>query len=206
MYFSNHRTIVKPQSQSSGPIMMFPQSYQTILRARSVPPTVPTSPPADATIVQERPKSMKWGQPTWFLLHTLAQKVKAEAFPHIRKDLLDVIFKICNNLPCPDCASHATQHLNGINFNTIQSKEDLQVMLYNFHNIVNKKKGFELFDYQDLETKYSTANTVRIYQYFMQFFEQRNYSLRVGTTTFNRNMVIAYLKQWFANNIQYFDP
>lgn len=204
MRFSNYRTIQRQTSQSTvnGPIAMFQQSYRNTLQPRASPQL----PPPPQPVVQERPKTMKWGQPTWFLLHTLAQKVKADAFPKIRKDLLDIIFKICNNLPCPDCANHATQYLNGINFNTIQSKEDLQVMLYNFHNAVNKRKGFELFDFQDLEAKYSGANTVNIIQYFMQFFDQRNYSLRVGTTTFNRNMVVANLKQWFANNIQCFDP
>lgn len=186
----------------------------TFANRRQVQPVVgrhvlPPPPSPEATtppLVQERPKTMKWGQPTWFLFHTLAQKVKVDTFPYIRKDLLDLISKICNNLPCPDCANHATQYLQGINFNTIQTKEDLQVMLYNFHNIVNKKKGFELFLYQELEPKYSAANTARIIQYFMQFFEQQNYSMRVGTTTFNRNIVVREVKRWFADNIQYFEP
>ncbi len=154
---------------------------------------------------QEKPKSMKWGAPTWFLLHTLAEKVKDDQFLRIRKELLDVIVKICNNLPCPDCANHATQYLNGINFNAITTKTSLKDMIYQFHNTINKKKGFAQFNYLDLNDKYSKANTVNIIQNFMHFYEQKSYGLRVGTTSFHRSNVTANLKQWFMNNIQCFD-
>jgi hypothetical protein len=156
--------------------------------------------------IDEKPKTMKWGAPTWFLLHTLAEKVREEQFDKIRKDLLDIILKICNNLPCPDCANHATQYLNGINFNTIVTKERLKDMLFTFHNAVNKKKGFPSFQYSELNDKYSKANTTNVIQNFMYFYQQRTYSTRVGTTNFHRTNIVNDLKGWFTSNIQCFYP
>ena len=47
-------------------------------------------------IKEDRPKTMKWGQPTWFFLHTIAEKVNENSFPNIRRELLDIILKILN--------------------------------------------------------------------------------------------------------------
>lgn len=157
------------------------------------------------TVSEEKPQKMKWGPPTWFALHTLAEKVKEEAFPRIRKELFEMIFKICNNLPCPNCANHATQYMQSINVATIQTKKQLKDMLYQFHNSVNAKKGYPLFSYEELNEKYALSNTSNILKHFMQHFEQ-SYSSRVSPNNFHRTRAIAILKKWLAENIQCFDP
>jgi len=155
---------------------------------------------------QERPKTMKWGEPTWYLLHTLAQKVKEDQFPRMRKEFLDIILKICINLPCPDCANHATRYMQGVNFDTITTKQQLKDLLFRFHNTVNAKKGFPQFSYQDLDSKYSSAVTSNIILYFIQHFEKNNYSLRVGTSGFYRSRSVSAIKQWIFSNLQGFNP
>ena len=45
-----------------------------------------------------------WGPCTWYLFHTLAEKVKEESFPLIKESLISLIIRICSNLPCPECA------------------------------------------------------------------------------------------------------
>jgi Erv1 / Alr family len=152
-----------------------------------------------------KPKTMQWGEPTWFLFHTLAQKVKEDTFPEIRKELLTVITTICNNLPCPDCANHATQYINSLNLNTIQTKKDLINMLFVFHNTVNARKGYPAFLYADLEPKYSLAITVPIVQHFMKHFDKSNYSGRVGINNFHKTRAVAFLKSWFSTKLIYFD-
>ena len=67
-------------------------------------------------VEEPKPKTMLWGEPTWFLFHTLAEKVKPKDFPKIRESFIHIILRICSNLPCPDCANHALQYMNGINF------------------------------------------------------------------------------------------
>lgn len=161
------------------------------------------SPPVSITPKDTKP--MKWGEPTWFLFHTLAEKVKNESFTYIRPQLIQIIYTICLNLPCPDCALHATTYLNGINFNAIQTKEQLKDMLFTFHNVVNAKKGFPLFLRSDLDEKYSKAVTVNIIQNFMKFFENKVSNAHMMANNLYRNKMIAETKVWFNNNIGFFN-
>ena len=151
-----------------------------------------------------RPKTMIWGEPTWFLFHTLAHKVKDEAFPIVRQGLLDVIVKVCSNLPCPTCAEHATQFLQTVNFAAIQTKQNLKDLLFRFHNLVNAKKSFPLFAYAELDEKYNAANTGNIILNFMKHFEGSTPKLEANH--FSKMRTLQFLKQWFSQNLQYFEP
>ena len=87
----------------------------------SIMPIVHIRPPVVSNdvkpiIKKERVKEMLWGEPTWFLFHTLAEKTKDNYFPTIKNELFSFIKKICNNLPCPECAQHASRYVNGVNF------------------------------------------------------------------------------------------
>ena len=148
---------------------------------------------------------MKWGEPTWYLFHTLAEKVKEEYFSSVRQELLNTIYVICKNLPCPLCANHATQYMNGINFNTIQTKKDLIDLLWNFHNEVNKKKNFPVFSYDQLSEKYSRANLINIIQVFMIHFKDKHASLRMIADDLYRQQISSKMQDWFRKNIQYFN-
>ena len=49
-------------------------------------------------VVVERPsKKLPWGEPIWFLFHTLAHKIKEKSFLIVKNELLNIIFLICNN-------------------------------------------------------------------------------------------------------------
>ena len=63
-----------------------------------------------------------WGPPTWILFHTLIAKLTDDGFNTIGLQLFRYIKRICNNLPCPDCAQHATQFLSRVNMTTIKTK------------------------------------------------------------------------------------
>lgn len=151
-------------------------------------------------------KKMKWGEPTWFLFHTLAEKVKEENFAQIRSELFDVIKTICMNLPCPDCAGHATKYMKGVDFSTIKTKQDLKDMLFSFHNTVNKRKGYEQFAYEELGAKYSAAVTKNIIYNFMTYFQDKHFSIRMIADDFHRGRLVSKLKIWFNDNIKYFEP
>jgi hypothetical protein len=148
----------------------------------------------------------KWGPPIWTLFHTLAEKIKPEYFSAIRTDLLNVIYSICTNLPCPECAKHAMQHLNSLNFNTISTKDDLKNMLFRFHNSVNLRKGTAVFDYSELSSKYSTMNTSMVIYKFMEVFATKNYNVQLISNDFHKNRAVAHMQKWFAQNIQCFEP
>jgi len=157
------------------------------------------------TIKQEQSEKMRWGAPTWYLFHTLAEKVKDEAFPIVRKELLNIIVTICSNLPCPDCASHATKYMNGINLDSIQSKQDLKDMLFRFHNSVNSRKNFPLFSQSELDNKYSLANTVAIIQNFFRVYDRSSSSSKLSVNFLYRSTSISNIRSWLTLNISHFD-
>jgi len=153
----------------------------------------------------EKPKKMKWGEPTWFFMHTMAQKVKPEHFQQIRQGFLSQINNICRNLPCPDCAAHASQYLDKSNFNRIQTKDELILFLYDFHNSVNVRKGIPNFPKEELYDKYSKANTTNIINYFLFHFADKSKSIRMISNDMYRMRIINLLKEWLNSNLQYFD-
>lgn len=151
-------------------------------------------------------KKMKWGEPTWYLFHTLACKVKEDCFQQVRGDLLNHIYSICANLPCPMCANHAMEYMKNVNFNTIRTKQDLIDMLYVFHNAVNKKKNFPQFPHADLESKYSKAVTKNIIFNFLYHFQDKHKSVHMIANDMFRTRQVELLKEWFNKNYNCFEP
>lgn len=151
------------------------------------------------------PKKMKWGEPTWFILHCLAEKVKEDIFPSIRLELLNVIFTICSNLPCPDCANHASEYLKSINYKMIQTKDQLKNILFSFHNMVNAKKNMPIFPREKLENKYRNMILIPTIYTFMEHFQDKHKSIRMIANDFYRARIAEQMKVWFNTNIQSFD-
>ena len=146
-------------------------------------------------------KKVKWGPAVWYFLHTLSVKIKEESFIVMRKELLEMVYMICINLPCPDCAQHAKTYLDKVNFNAIQTRDDFKKMLYNFHNSVNARKGYPLFEYEKLDEMYSKAKIIPILQNFFAHFQDRKYrSIKLLTTDLHRNLMCNDLKIWFKKN------
>jgi hypothetical protein len=206
MNFSNYRNQLLPANQKPA-LMPFSNKYlqykhKQDMAKRETDVNNPTTEPVKPV---EKSK-MKWGEPTWLLFHVLAEKVKEESFLTIRSELLNKIYAICNNLPCPICAKHATDYMNKINFMTIQTKDALKELLFNFHNEVNKNKNYPLFPRNRLEEKYKMAVTVNIMKNFMKFFEDKQYNVQLISNKMHRDRLISVLKAWFNDNIEYFEP
>jgi hypothetical protein len=158
-------------------------------------------------IVKEIPakKSMIWGEPTWLFLHTTAEKVKNESFGIIRFELLKHIYNICTNLPCPYCSAHAKTYLNSINFNSISTKEDLKRMLFTFHNVVNARKHNPIFPIEELDSKYSKANTRNIFKHFIVHFNDTYRSPGMIADDLFRKQMSKSIVEWFNINNIHFD-
>ena len=183
-------------------------NYTNNLRMNPVSDATISSPKIDLvnTDAVKSTNTMTWGKPTWFLLHTLAEKVKEEQFSNVRKELLDIIYAICTNLPCPDCANHARTYLDGINFNVIQTKEDLKMMLFIFHNSLNQRKGYKIFTKDELDTKYTLANTINIIQNFMAFYLVKNSAPKMIANDMFRRRIMTNVQEWFIKNLYQFTP
>ncbi len=149
-------------------------------------------------------KKMKWGEPTWIFLHTIAQKIKDDRFKAMRDQLLQKINIICRNLPCPDCSAHASKYLDAINFKTIVTKQDLITFLWTFHNEVNKRKGIPVADRSVLD-KYSTTNTANVINYFLIMYSDKSPSIKMIANDFHRKRLIKELQNWLIENLASFD-
>ena len=156
-------------------------------------------------IIEDQSKKMKWGPPIWYLFHTLSEKIKEDKFLLIKNDLLNIFYTICTNLPCPMCATHATDYMNKINFNSIQTKEQMKDLFYIFHNSVNRKKGYKFFTKEELDTKYKLANTINIIKNFMVFFKDKHSSIHMIANDAHRQRLSIKIQEWFNTNISYFE-
>lgn len=148
---------------------------------------------------------MTWGGPTWIFLHTLVEKIKDEHFYKLRNDILKNIYLICTNLPCPECSLHAKNYLNGINFNSIMNKSQLKTMLYEFHNSVNSRKGYDLFGIIDLHSTYNAQVLSVTFFNFLIKFRDRGASNRFIHEDIYRAQVSKDLINWFNANKEYFN-
>lgn len=181
-----------------------------MMRFRYSEPPNQTKPQNHIKIVNENAvKSsaiMTWGKPTWYFFHTLAEKIKPEEFTGVRTDLLDIVYSISTNLPCPDCANHARTYLDKINFNTIQTKDDFKNMLFTFHNFVNQRKGYNIFTIDQLNELYKSANTANIINNFLMHYLKKNSSPSMMANDMFRRRIINKAREWLNANSNIFIP
>ena len=146
-----------------------------------------------------------WGPATWTLFHTLAEKAKDENFNEIKADLFALIKRICFNLPCPDCAAHATQIISKLNADSFATKQNLKLFLFNFHNSVNVRIGKRPFTIEELNAKYCRANTFVVVPYFIKVFSHRNTNVRLLINSFHKDILIKDFIKWMRENSSKFD-
>tara|TARA_B100000963_G_scaffold287111_1_gene256249 strand:+ start:535 stop:1131 length:597 start_codon:yes stop_codon:yes gene_type:complete len=110
-----------------------------------------------------------WGTPTWFLFHSLAEKVNEEKYKKHYMVVWNFIKEICSSLPCPYCKQHAVTYVNSVSISEINTKNKLINRLFVFHNDVNvrtgKSKKNDIVLY-----KYKSANLNKILELFNSRF------------------------------------
>ena len=142
-----------------------------------------------------------WGPATWYLFHTLAEKIKPDEFIKLKDEIIYLLKNICSYLPCPDCSSHATHILSSYrHYHKIASKEDFKRFLFEFHNIVNNKAKNEVFT-QEILDKYKTGNLSKIFQYWYQHFSVKGgLSNTLMINGINRDNIRISVQKFFQRN------
>lgn len=134
----------------------------------------------------------EWGPVIWNCLHIIAHKVKQNETDFIKNDLLFFILYILKIVPCDMCSNECKIYFNDLCVK-VNNKDDLETILFDFHNHVNKKNDVPIFD-KDILHKYEK----------MSFFYNINlfiYMVNIcPITTFER----YYIQEWFINNIDKF--
>ena len=146
-----------------------------------------------------------WGPCVWYLFHTLAYKVVPSDFPEIKSELIQFIQRICSNLPCPECTQHATQYMNQNTrkLSAIQTKEQLQYFLIDFHNAVNVRKGKPVFTYEQAADKYKLAKTSDVVQYFFRIYGDKGHGGNIkmfANNGFHKQILMSEFSAWMVRN------
>jgi len=134
-------------------------------------------------------------------MHTLATRIKDERFETIKNDLWKVINEICNNLPCPDCRNHAVSLMSKTNKEIIlRSKTNLETFLFDFHNSVNKRKGYKIFTKDEYDNKYRKINIKITIVNFINAFNASTKNSNLMMETFHRQRFIQKFIEWIKIN------
>jgi len=107
--------------------------------------------------------SKEWGNAYWDLFHTLSYKLKTDSKAN---ELYKHFYTLCSILPCPICKQHAIQYLSKIKKNSINKRDNLINLFFNFHNDVNiklKKKQFSKDQFENLYSKKKIVNTLNTF-------------------------------------------
>ena len=146
-----------------------------------------------------------WGNTVWYLFHTLAYNIKESDFSEVKTDFIYIIKTISSNLPCPECSSDAIYELEKVNFDNINSKEELKLLLFNFHNYINRKLQKSQFEYSELDKKYSQANINIIYNNFFIIFNSNSNIPQLMSASFHRKHNLPNIKIALDKIISKFD-
>lgn len=136
-----------------------------------------------------------WGSSVWNLFHTIAYKIKEDKFEFHKSNLIYILENICNTLPCPDCSKDATDMLKKVDFTKINNKEDFKLLIFNFHNAVNSKLKKPLFDFNELDNKYSKANIDIIYNNLNIIYTSNTNIPQLMSSSFHRQHIFPKIKE-----------
>lgn len=145
----------------------------------------------------------QWGPPTWFFLHTMAEKIKEDSYPIIGKQLITIITQICGLLPCPDCSEHSKQFWGHVKIDNVLNKLDLINLLFVFHNTVNKRKQLLPFPYDNLQY-YKNKNIVETFNNFAKNYNTKG-NMNMLTESFHRERLLGFIRKWIINNLGHFN-
>ena len=148
----------------------------------------------------------EWGSACWFLFHGMASKVKDDHFHNIKNDIWTHITSICNNLPCPDCRKHASELMGRTNKNIIlSSKRNLEIFLFDFHNIVNKRNNTRIMTIEEYDILYKNANLPSIINNFINKFFSKTSNSKLMTDALHRQLFYSNFITWIRSNINKFN-
>ena len=136
-----------------------------------------------------------WGNNVWNLFHTIAHKIKEDRFEFHKNNIIYILENICNTLPCPDCSKDATEMLKRVNFSQINNKADFKLLIFNFHNAINTKLNKPLFDFNELDNRYSKANIDILYNNINIIFTSNTNIPQLMTSSFHRNILFPKIKE-----------
>ena len=106
-----------------------------------------------------------WGPNIWLFLHCFCDKINNDFFMKNRNEVFNFIKNIMFNLPCPICSSYTRLKFKKVNFSRIKTKEDLKLLMFYYHNDVNKFNYEAIFYDITFQKKYNNLETNKLSKY-----------------------------------------
>jgi hypothetical protein len=78
------------------------------------------------------------------------------------------------------------------------------MLFFDFHNLVNSRKEYAIFKYEDL-SKYETAITKNIINNFLIEYNKKSKIIQYLADDLHREKITGSLKKWFIKNIAFFE-
>ena len=148
-------------------------------------------------------KKAVWGPIIWKTLHCLTYKIKDEHFSTQKTKLIDIIIKICSNLPCPVCSNHAQGMIKKYRLQFIKNKQDLIRILFLMHNEVNKRLKKVEFKFENL----TIYDSLQLRDVLTEYYNT-NINMHLGEKmmlySFHRKKFLTIFKEYVNQNIEYF--
>ena len=142
--------------------------------------------------------SIKWGPPTWILMHTLIETInkKNVNFNNIKIQLFNIIKNICLFSSCPIAWHNSMFFFDKADHSTLNNINDFKNFLYIFHNFINKKKNTLLFNYNNMNV-YENYNITIAYNNFVNAYVNNNIqiNIKMKQTIKELNNFIIFLSQ-----------
>ena len=141
-----------------------------------------------------------WGNSTWYIFHTLAEKLKPECDSEIQT-ILYHFKQVSFNLPCMDCAKHATDMMQNAKLDKVKTRDDLKQFFLEFHNIVNKKLNKPIFSRDECDKLYAKANTVNVVNHFIAVMKSNQISSeRTMMHTVTRHLCVDSIAKYMREH------
>ena len=114
----------------------------------------------------------KWGPPTWILFHSISHQISNNNFDNYKITFINIIKKICLNLPCNVASQNSLSFLNKTNPSEFKKIDDIKLMLYIFHNFINKINKKQIYNFSDLE-KYKYYDIFSNFKVFLSVYSKQ---------------------------------
>mgnify|MGYP001431780079 FL=1 len=140
-----------------------------------------------------------WGAPTWYFFHTIASRINPTFYANNYEFVWDFIKDVCAHIPCPYCQRHAIDYTSKIAIHSVNSKEKLETVMFDFHNFVNTRTGKKRENRTMLQ-KYKKANIKAIFD----LFEVRFFHSYIGRRNFDDWIKNDFKKKYydFCNTVR----
>ena len=147
-----------------------------------------------------------WGNSSWYLFHTLSEKLQPEHESEVQTILFH--FKqVCFNLPCPSCTAHATETLQKVSIEKIKTRQELKQFFWEFHNLVNKRLNKPTFTMDECDNLYKKANTVNVVNHFIAVMKSNQISSeKTMMNTMTRHLCVDGVAKYVKQNGYKYNP